>query len=450
LRQINPFKVIISGYLLIIALGALILSLPISHRGYLSPIDALFTATSAVCVTGLIVKDTATFFTPFGKAFLLILIQLGGIGYMTLATLVLFFLGRRGSLALRIAMMETYPELTLGNIFIFAKRVVTLTFIFETMGAVILTFGFWGHGFSLQKSFYHGLFHAVSAFCNAGFSSFRWSLTPFRGDPIINLTVVTLFVSGGLGFIVWDDLYSHFVKKRSKKLLFHTKVTLLMTSFLLLLGWILIFLSEFGGGFKNFSFSERVFIALFQASTPRTAGFSTIPISILPPFIIFFIVILMVIGGSPGGTAGGMKTTTIAGILIWLKSYLTGKEAPSFLKYRISDDSLKRAFSIFVLGTLTIIISLILILIFERESTISRGFLPHLFEVVSAYGTVGLSIGSKIEPYLSLSRDFSSLGKGVIILTMFVGRVGVLTTVAFLFTKKREPIRYVEGKLIVG
>ena len=346
-------------------------------------------------------------------------------------------------------MMETFPELTLGNIFIFARRVATLTFIFESIGTLILTLEFWKVGFSLDKSFYHGLFHAVSAFCNAGFSSFRWSLSAFKGDAIVNLTVVTLFVSGGLGFIVWDDLYGHFIKKRSKKLLFHTKTVLIITFMLLIISWIFLFLGELGS-LKNLTLGEKVLAALFQAATPRTAGFSTVSLSLLPPSIIFFIIVLMAIGGSPGGTAGGMKTTTVAGIIIWVKSYLTGKEAPSFLKYRIPEDSLRRAFSIFILGIITIVVSLILLSVFENKSVIARGFLAHLFEVVSAFGTVGLSLGSKLEPYLSLSRDFSTLGKGVIILTMFVGRVGVLTTVAFLFTRKREPIRYVEGKLIVG
>lgn len=450
MKPVNPFRLIIAGYVSIIILGVFLLLLPFSHRGHLTPIDALFTSTSAVCVTGLIVKDTSHFFTHFGKAVILVLIQIGGIGYMTLATLILFILKKKGSLAMRLTMAESFPELTLGGIFEFAKRVFILTVIFESVGAVLLTIGFKSAGFSTVNSIYHAVFHAVSAFCNAGFSSFRWSLSGFRGNTLINLTVITLFVSGGLGFVVWNDLYSRFISKRSKKLLLHTKVVLLSTFLLILVGFLFVFLLEYKNSMSGFSIKEKLLASLFQASTPRTAGFSTISIGSMHPATLFFIVLLMIVGGSPGGTAGGMKTTTIFAVFLWMRSYFLGREEPHAFKYRIPEESVRRAFSILFLGTITIILALTFILILEGANSISRGFLPHLFEVASAYGTVGLSMGSQKIAYLSLSRDFSTFGKGIIILTMLIGRVGVLTAAAFILGKKRERVGYIEGKFIVG
>ncbi|MCD6382043.1 MAG: hypothetical protein J7L74_00295 [Candidatus Hydrothermae bacterium] len=448
MRKINPFKLLVLGYIGIILLGALLLLLPLSRRGPLSPIDALFTATSAVCVTGLIVKDTATFFTAFGKGVLLLLIQIGGLGYMTFATLILFILGKKGSLALRMTMAESFPELTIGNVYNFSKRIAIYAFSMEAAGAALLYAGFSKYG--IENSFGHALFNSVSAFCNAGFSTFSDSLSRFRGDPLVVLPVMFLFITGGLGFFVLDDLERRFLKRSERRLLLHTKVVLLSTISLIIAGAVFLFIYEYRGGFSNYGLSEKVLAALFQATTPRTAGFSTVDIGKLAPASLLLIIFLMVVGGSPGGTAGGVKTTALSGLLIWIKAYLSGKEEAHFMGRKLSEDTIKRIFSVWTLAATTLFISSFVVALSESSGLKSYGFLPYFFEVASAFGTVGLSTGSHIQAYVSLARDFSTVGKGVIIITMLTGRVGVLSMAAFLVRKKRDYISHIEGKFIVG
>ncbi len=449
LKEYRPFLWLLYGYIGMILLGTLLLLIPVTHRGHLSIIDALFTVTSAICVTGLIVKDTAHFFTPIGKAIILIWIQIGGIGYMTMATLIFFAFGKKGSLKFRLAMAESFPELSIGNIFSFARNVALYTFLLEGVGFFLLTIGFTVAGLSFNKSILHALFHSVSAFCNAGFSSFSLSLGHFKGNPIINLTVIGLFVFGGLGFIVLNEIYER-VKGLRKKLTLHTKIVLLTTALLLSGGFIVLFIGEFGNAFKNYNIGTKILVSLFQAATPRTAGFSTVSLANFHGATLFFLLLLMVVGGSPGGTAGGVKTTTTAAIFLWLKARLSRREEATAFGYRLPEDSIKRTFTVMILAVLTLVVSTFFILIFEEPIYRKMGLMPLLFEVVSAFGTVGLSIGSPHIPFVSLSGDFSVFGKGVIIITMLIGRVGVLTIGALLLGGKREPIRYVEGRYVVG
>jgi trk system potassium uptake protein TrkH len=445
----RPLYMLIFGYLGMILPGALLLLLPFMRRGPLSLIDAIFTSTSAICVTGLIVKDTSHFFTPLGKAVILLWIQIGGIGYMTMATLIFFAFGKPGTLTLRAAMAESFPELRLGKVFSFARDVAVFTLAAEALGFLLLFLGFTLEGLPLSKSLAHALFHSVSAFCNAGFSSFKDSLIYFRGNPLIVLTVFLLFVVGGLGFIVLKEFQERASGQR-KKLSLHTKAVLATTASLLLLGFLMIFLNEWQGGLRGLSLKEKILVSIFQAGTPRTAGFTTISLTTLHAGTIFFILMLMAIGGSPGGTAGGMKTTTIFAVLVWLKARLSGREEPTAFGYRIPRVAIRRTFTIVVLAFITIFLATFLLLLFEDGLYQKTGLMPILFEVVSAFGTVGLSLGSTKIYFLSLSRDFSVLGKGVIILTMLIGRVGVLTIGAILLGGRKEVVRYVEGRYVVG
>lgn len=448
-KEYYPLYWLLIGYIGMVILGALLLLIPVTHRGYLSPIDAIFTSTSAICVTGLIVKNTAAFFTPLGKAIILIWIQIGGIGYMTMATLIFFALGKKGSLKFRLAMAESFPELSIGKVFQFARNVAIFTFLFEGTGFLLLTLGFWRAGLNLHKAILHALFHSVSAFCNAGFSSFSSSLSSFKGDALINLTVIGLFVFGGLGFIVLNEIYERLKGKR-KKFTLHTRVVLVTTISLLLGGFFILFAGEFENALRGLPLGPKILVSLFQASTPRTAGFSTISFLGFHGATLFFILLLMVVGGSPGGTAGGIKTTTTAAIFLWLKARLSKREEATAYGYRLPEDAIRRTFTIVILAVLTLILSSFFVLIFEDGLYRKVGLMPMLFEVCSAFGTVGLSMGSIKIPFVSLSGDFSVLGKGIIIMTMLIGRVGVLTIGALLLGGRKEPIRYVEGRYVVG
>ncbi len=448
-RKLHPLKLLFGGYVLVILTGAALLMLPFMRTGPLHPLDALFTAASAVCVTGLIVKDTATFFTPWGKAVILLLIEIGGLGYMTFATILLFFLKGRGSLTLRMTMAESFPELTLGRIFVFAKRVLMLTVFFEGMGWLILFLDFWRSGMAPIKALGTSLFVAISAFCNAGFAPFSDSLISFRTHPLIMLTVVLLIVAGGLGFVVHEDLYFTWVRKTKRKLYLHSRVVLFATALLIGIGtlWLLgVDLWQVSG----LNLVDRVTNALFMSVTPRTAGFNTISIASLSTASVFLLIFLMIIGGSPGGTAGGLKTTSITGLYLWTLAIVQGKSRPHLWGYSLPREALHRALAIAVLGWTTLLTAVFLLSITETHVITQTGILPLIFEVASAFGTVGLSFGSLIQPTVSLVHDFSAFGKGIIILTMLVGRVGVLSFTAFLIQRKLEPISYIEGRFIVG
>jgi len=449
MKKLTPVKILILGYFFIIVAGAILLLMPFSRRGPLSLTDAVFTSTSAVCVTGLIVKDTPVFFTFFGKLILLLLIQIGGLGYMTFATVFIFALGKRGSLKLRLIAAESFPALTPGNLWRFAVNVLKITFVLEGAGALLLFTGFLIHGIGPVRAFLHSIFISVSAFCNAGFATFSDSLVSFRGNLIVNLTVMALIFIGGIGFFVIMELYERFILKTRKKLSLHTKAVLSISGVLIASSTLFFFTYESIYGFGGYNWIERLFSAMFQAITPRTAGFNTIDLNLFHPASLFLLMVLMIIGGSPGGTAGGIKTTTFYAYLAWIKAYFHRKE-PVFHGYRIPDESLKRSVTILIITTLVILSSGFLLSITELEGIQKNGLLPYLFEIASAFGTVGLSLGSKTMANVSLAADFSILGKWIIITLMLIGKVGVLSLVALISEIKPEPVRHVEGKYIVG
>ncbi|MEO0181709.1 MAG: TrkH family potassium uptake protein [candidate division WOR-3 bacterium] len=448
-RRFNPTKILIGGYAGIILLGALLLLLPWSRNGHLSPLDALFTSTSAVCVTGLIVKDTATFFTTFGKLVIITLIQIGGLSYMTFATLFLFLVGKKGSLVVRSTMAASYPDLSLGEIYRFAKRIVVMTLVIETAGFILLSFPFVGkYGFPAGLA--HAAFHAISAFCNAGFSTFSDSLVSWRGNVLVNLTLLSLIVIGGLGFVAVDEYYNRFIKRNRRKLSLHGRMVAAMTLGLIIVGFIAFLAFEWTGAMADFSVKEKILSAMFMAITPRTAGFNTIDYPSLSPFSLLLTIALMIIGASPGGTSGGIKTTTVAVVFLRLMATLTGKHESSAWGYRIGADAIRKAYAVFVLALAVVAVDVLALSLIDPRGMIIRGFIPYLFEVASAFGTVGLSLGSFTVPGANLSADLPVLGKCVIIITMLIGRLGVLSIFMTFVTPSRDLVRYVEGKVVIG
>jgi|Deesub1362B_J571_1020462.scaffolds.fasta_scaffold00123_60 trk system potassium uptake protein TrkH len=439
--RLSPAQLLVSGFLGLIAFGTALLILPYSTTHGISLIDALFTATSSVCVTGLIVKNTSVDFTLFGKIVILFLIQIGGLGYMSMATMLALVAGRRIGLFERVMIKESLNISSLEGIIRFMKRMLIFVFSVELLGALILISVFIKE-FSPKDAILMGVFHSISAFNNAGFSLFHDSFVRYRSDITLNLTVVTLIVLGGIGFIVINDLYEK-LRDRHRRLMQHTRVVLSVTALLIIGGAMVIFFNERKFLFSDMEFFEKVLSSVFASVTARTAGFNTIPYAELQPQTLFFTIILMIIGASPGSTGGGIKTTTFTVVLLHIWSTIRGRRDTVIFKKRVPEILVSRALVIMALAVLYV--TFITFVVEDIEHT---GFLSTMFEVVSAFGTVGLSVGSGDS--LSLVATFSSLSKVIIILTMLIGRLGPLTLFMALLRQKEERIRYPEGRLMIG
>ena len=445
-REINAPRILIGGYLGIIALGTVLLLLPASTTNGISLIDAFFTASSALCVTGLIVKNTALDFTLFGKSVILTLIQIGGLGYMTLSTTFFFFIGRKISLRDRLLFKESINLLTFDNLRRFAWRVFRITIVVELVGTAILYSAF-SHRFAPLTALGHAFFHSVSAFCNAGFSTFAENLSLFRDSISAPLTAAALFIFGGIGFVVISDLYAVFFKKEKKKLALHTVIVLRTTAGLILIGTLFILLVEHGGALAGMDLHQKLVHAFFQAVTPRTAGFNTISIALFSPVTLVLLMIFMFIGASPGGTGGGIKTTSFALLACWARELMLGRYGKDITTRRksIPVEQAQRSFLLFTLACVTVGAAFFLIMLVD-------GAAPRnvLFEIFSAFGTVGLSLGSAINPCCSFAYDLSALGKLVIILVMIAGRVGTLTISSALLKPHPLEYSYPEEPIVVG
>ncbi len=438
---LDPPKILVLGFALIITLGAFLLTLPIAtvDRQGLTWINAFFTSTSATCVTGLVVVDTGTTFTMFGQLVILSLIQVGGLGFMTFSTLFAILLGKRISLKERLLLQESLNNLTVEGIVRLAKRILFFTLTFELIGAMLLAIRF-AFDMPISKAFYYGFFHSVSNFNNAGFDlmgEFR-SLTGYVDDPLITLVVCVLITVGGIGFIVINEIYEY---RRPNHLSLHTKVVLTSSAILILIGAVLIFLLEFNNPktLQPLSESGKFLASLFQSITPRTAGSNTLNIPDLTQTTLFLVIILMFIGASPGSTGGGIKTTTFVTLLGAVWSQIKGKDDVNFFKKRIEYEVIYKALTVTLGGLFLVMFVTMLLTITEP----GKEFLMILFEAVSAFGTVGLSMG--------LTPELSPFGKMIIMFTMFAGRVGPLT-IAYAITLRRkpDPFRYAKGKLIIG
>ncbi len=441
--SLSPSRIIIGSFVLAILFGTFLLMLPIATvdgKG-LSFVDALFTATSATCVTGLVVVDTGSFLTHFGQLVVLFLIQAGGLGIMTLSAFFAVAFGVRMSLRGKLILQDAlnfYDMDTLGSLLV---HIFLFTFVIEAFGFLLLTVSFLAGGMSWESAVYSAFFHSISAFCNAGFSLYSDSLTRFASSVVVNLTVCFLIVSGGIGFPVLYDLYRYFLSKRQGKryvLAFHTRVVLFMTSVLILLGTVVIYGLESNNVLSHLSFKGKILASLFQSVTPRTAGFNTVDISALKETTWFFLMILMFIGASPGGTGGGIKTSTFLVILLSVVAIVRNKRDAVIFKRRISDEIIHRSVAIGFLALLLVCLGTFVVSLIEKQSLIKVAF-----EVVSAFGTVGLSTG--------ITPSLHPVSKLIISLIMLIGRVGPLTAVvAMAEDAETQRIRYPEGEIIVG
>lgn len=405
----------------------------------LSFLNALFTATSATCVTGLVVVDTGTTFTMFGQLVILFMIQIGGLGFMTFATLFAFLLGKRISLKERILLQESLNNLTMEGIVRLARRILIFTAIIESVGAVLLSIRF-SFDMPLGKAIYYGIFHSISNFNNAGFDLMGefHSLTGYVNDPTVVLTICTLITLGGIGFIVMNEIVEFRI---SKRLSLHTKIALVTSGILLLVGTIGIFLLEYSNEktLKPLTFAGKILGSLFQSVTARTAGANTVSIGDMTQSSLFLIVFLMFVGASPNSTGGGIKTTTFATLLGAVWSQIRGKEDVVFYRQRVVYETIYKALTVTLSGLFLVMLITMLLTITEH----GKDFLMLLFEATSAFATVGLSMG--------LTPELSHIGKGLIIFTMFAGRVGPLT-IAYAVTIRRNPdaFRYPKGKIMIG
>ncbi|MEA4847447.1 MAG: TrkH family potassium uptake protein [Clostridiaceae bacterium] len=430
LNKLTYPQMIALGYFLVIAAGTLLLVLPIANRDHLSPglVNALFTATSATCVTGLVVFDTYTHWTPFGQVVILLLIQVGGLGFMTTITMFSFLLKRKIGLRERGLLRESVNTMYIGGIVRLTKKILVGTLIFEGMGAILLSIRFIPR-MGLAAGIYNGVFHSVSAFCNAGFDLMGKfgkysSLTTFSGDAVVCFTIIMLIVMGGIGFFVWDDILKN--KYHFKKYQLHTKIVLVTTMFLIVSGAAGFYIFERSNLLIDMPAGEKIITSAFAAVTPRTAGYNTVDIAALTPASKLLTMVLMFIGGSPGSTAGGIKTTAFAVILISLWSSLINTKNESIFDRRLEDNALKRASAVASVNLILVLIAAFLI----SASNTSLHLTDVLFEVLSAIGTVGLSTG--------ITSSLSAFARVVIVMLMYSGRVGSLSF-ALLFTEHRVP-----------
>lgn len=440
-KPTNSGRVIVLGFLLIILIGTVLLSLPISTKsGSATPLlTALFTATSATCVTGLVIVDTYTHWNLFGQIVILIMIQIGGLGFMTMASLFSFALRRRITLKERLMMSSSLNVVRTSGIVKLTKRILIGTLMFEGIGAIILATRFY-KDFGFIGAIWRGIFHSISAFCNAGFdilghqNQFN-SLTDYVYDPIFNITIMALITIGGLGFFVWDDLYT------KRRLSTHTRIVLVSTVFLIVGGSVLFYIFEFSNHqtIGDMNLWEKALASCFQSVTTRTAGFNTISQGDLTPQSTVLTYILMFIGGSPGSTAGGVKTVTIAILVLAAFDTLRGKTKFVVGERNINTTSIFNALSIFMIGLMCIVTGAFLLSMIEPYS-----FSAITYEVVSAFATVGLSVG--LTPVLSTSSHI------ILIMLMFLGRVGILTLGFSLFMGKKvdTKISYPEGIILIG
>jgi trk system potassium uptake protein TrkH len=431
--------------------GTLLLSLPLAQAGEpLSLLDALFTATSAVCVTGLTVADTGTRFSPFGQAVILALVQVGGLGIMTFAVFVGVVLGRKVAFTDRMVIQDSMHHTPKAGVRRLVRYVLTFTLAVEGAGTLLL----WLHfrsGHPAGEAVWQSVFHSVSAFCNAGFGLFADSLVRYRGDPLVNLVITALVVVGGLGFLVnmelWDGVRARLRGGRAPLLTLHTRLVLVVTAALLAIGTIAFLLLEWDNALRGMPPGERLLAAWFQSVTPRTAGFNTVDYGRLSSDTLLFTIFLMFVGASPGSTGGGIKTTTLGLLFALVVARWRGRGRAAVFHRTIPHAVMDRALLITLLAGALVFLAIGLLVATETHGTpfaaADHRFLALMFEAVSAFGTVGLSTG--------ITASLSPTGKLVLVALMFAGRVGPLTLVLAVGPRQeRGRFRYAEENVMVG
>lgn len=440
--KLTTTQTIAVGFLMTILIGTVALMLPISSRDgrFTDPLTALFTATSATCVTGLAVVDTYQYWSVFGRVFLLILIQIGGLGFMTIGVFMAVLMRRNIGLKERGILQESMNTLQIGGVVRLVKKIIIATLAFEGVGAVLLAVRFvpemgWIEGIC------NGIFHSISAFCNAGFDLMGKkeeysSLVAYSGDVIVNVTIMLLILLGGAGFVVWDDLQKK--KFRVKEYLLHTKIALTMTVILVFGGAFAIYLLERNGLMADMGAKETVLTSLFASVTARTAGFNTIDTGAMSAGSKLVTIALMFIGGNPGSTAGGIKTTTFAVMLIFVWANLRNSHGSNIFRRRLEEEEIRKASIVVTINLLLAVAAAILLCAlqdFPMEDI--------LLEVFSAIGTVGMSSG--------ITRGMGTVSRLVLIVLMYCGRIGSMTfALSFTERKKVAPVQLPAEKIIIG
>ena len=442
--SLSPIQKVLLSFIVLIITGTILLMLPFSTISGISLIDALFTATSAVCVTGLIVLDTAKDFTFFGQLVILLLIQFGGLGIMTFSIAILSLIGGSLSIKWRFTFDSFYNEIGEFPIKSLLKKIIFYTFVIETSIAIILFSQFLGY-FKLPDAIWHSVFHSVSAFCNAGFSTFSNSLMDFKNNIIIQLAIGGGIILGGLGFLVLTELARVEFKKTSfifSQFTLHTKFVLSITAILILMGMITFLILEWTNSIKNLSAVGKLSAAFFQSITCRTAGFNTVDIGSLRSPTLFMMILLMFIGGSPGSIAGGIKTTTMGVIMSLIYAKFAGKNQIVLWGRSLNTETIERSTTLMILSILFITFATFLLLTIDTFN-VKNSFLAAIFEVTSAFGTVGLSTG--------ITSMISDPGRVLMCLVMYIGRLGPLTLIMALTSQmKRINIQYPEEHIMIG
>ncbi len=441
MQRLSRVQTIALGFVLIIAVGTILLMLPIASKSGESAgfLNALFTATSSTCVTGLVVVDTYTNWSLFGQAVILLLIQIGGLGFITIGVFFSIFMKRRIGLKERNLIQESVNTLQIGGTVRLVRKIVCYAAVFEGLGALLLMIRFIPQ-LGAAEGIWYGVFHSISAFCNAGFDLMGKfepysSLVLYQDDVLINLVIMALIVIGGIGFIVWDDISVH--KWNIKKYLLHTKIVLFMTIILIVAGSLCFYLFE-QENLAALDAKGQVLASVFGAVTPRTAGFNTIDTGTYTEGTRMLTVILMFIGGSPGSTAGGIKTTTMMVILLYIWATLRNKSGLNIFGRRMDEDSIKKASTVFFIN---LILAAVCTLIMAGLEALPLSDI--LMEVFSAIGTVGISTG--------ITRDITVASKYMLILLMYCGRIGSMSFALF-FTEKRHsaPVKLPIERITIG
>ena len=445
----SPARISIFGFVVLISVGTAFLMLSAASAGKsLELVDALFTAVSASCVTGLVVLDTGTAFSKFGQVIIIALIQAGGLGIMTISTIVLMTGGRRPSLTERKVVEDSLTYGGEKNLFSILKDVLLFTFVIEGIGIFLMFFRFLP-GRTAGNALYLSVFHSISAFCNAGFSLFSGSFTAYREDLVLNLVVCFLIVCGGIGFLVLSELKRNFpfTRKTWLRLSLNTKLVLSTTAILLVLSTILIAAMEWRNTLAPLSIFNRLIAAFFQAVSARTAGFNTLSIENMADETLFVLILLMFVGASPGSCGGGIKTTTLATLVTLGVTRLRGRKRPQLFHRTIAEVSLGKAISLVMMSMFVTSIGLLCLLttgLTGAAISYSRGnFLELFFETISAFGTVGLSTG--------ITGKLSIPGKFIVILIMFIGRLGPLVIAMAVSRQRKAPsFYYAEENIMIG
>ena len=437
--KLNGVQILSLGFLIAIFIGAILLSLPISSSSGEATnfLDSLFTSTSAVCVTGLVILDTSSHWSTFGQTVIMTLIEIGGLGFMSFAVLISLILGKKITLRERLVMQEAMNTYSIQGLVKMVRHVLIFTVSVQFFGALLLSTQFVPE-YGISKGIFYSIFHSISSFCNAGFDLFGRSLMGYTSNTVVILVISALIIIGGLGFTVLLEIYEF---KGIKKLSLHSKLVIITSLILIIGGTILIFLFELNNKatFGSMNMQDKLLNSFFASVSPRTAGFYSVVTTDMIMASKFLTIILMIIGGSPGSTAGGLKTVTCGILFLTVLSVIRGREDTEVFGRRFTKEVVYKSFTI-VFIALTLVIGVTMVLSYTE---VGASFIDLLYEATSALGTVGLTLG--------LTPKLSSIGKVLIMIMMYLGRVGPLTVMLALTRKKKKSgYKYPEGKVLIG